>query len=237
MHTSRARSGAHHQNTHFTHRDGPRSAGTGLRHPGLQREDGCMQPGRSQGNQLPGRWTGASVRERVESDAIIKICQCLKMKTVYGSRHSGASRALHAKPWVNGSDPDQGMHPWAGRVSEGRIHGTRKPGRSAASEATALASIGRRTAPVNRLHQRESGAEGSVPSQRDGQGLSTGRMKDGPEGQAWPRAPIARPAARRFSLGTPAHGKTGQGPLGPAELVRGAADSPRPTPPHVQRAV
>ncbi len=36
-----------------------RPAGIGLRHPGSQHEDGCMQPGRSQGNQLPGRWTGA----------------------------------------------------------------------------------------------------------------------------------------------------------------------------------
>jgi hypothetical protein len=51
MHTSRARSGAHIPITHFTHRDGP---GTLVRS-----EDGCMQPGRSQGNQLPGRWTGA----------------------------------------------------------------------------------------------------------------------------------------------------------------------------------
>ena len=36
-----------------------RPAGIGLRHPGSQREDGCMQPWRSRGNQLPGRWTGA----------------------------------------------------------------------------------------------------------------------------------------------------------------------------------
>jgi hypothetical protein len=42
-----------------------RPAGIGLRHPGLQREDGCMQPGRSQGKSAA-RSLDVRVRERVD---------------------------------------------------------------------------------------------------------------------------------------------------------------------------
>jgi hypothetical protein len=224
VHTSWARSGAHHPNTHFTHRDGPAPLGSAsgtLVHsvkmdacsPGEGRAISCPVAGRAR--KGAGRWYPYAPQ--------------------YSSHHYDAGRALQARPWVNGTDPDQGTHPLAGRVSEGRIHGTWKPGGRAAPEATAVASIGHSSALVNRYHRCESGAGGSVPLVLRVASKGRAHAAERAGRPEWPRVPIALSARQRLSPGSPAHGKSGHGPLRPAGLVRTAADSLRPTAPQFPR--
>ena len=112
------------------------------------------------------------------------------------------SRALHARPW-DGSALGRVGDPRAGRVSEGRIRGTRSPGARTAPVVTAAASNGKPSGPGLSTPSKDPGARGRShlsPSPEDDGGRAQ-RPGKGRQSYPGPNSPPVG-AGRSVDAGT-----------------------------------
>ena len=118
-------------------------------------------------------------------------------RRLHSTAHITLMRAGHRTRGPGTRTLDHGTYPRAGRVGEGRIHGTRKPGGRAAPEVTAVASDGRSSTHVNRFTMRVVCRWILTPlPPKGGRGKSTGRGAGRKARSApGPNSPLCAPAA------------------------------------------